>query len=323
MGAAGLSGPAVGPLRRFPGPPVLVTGAPRSGTTFVGDVLARAAGVRFVYEPFNFQIGVAGIPQQFTYVTAGTQRERELVPVVERLLAGRARFRSSTIDEPTSFARRVVRRTVGSRTQLQYRLAAARGGERWLLKDPLAVFASEWLHRRFGAPVVVTVRHPAAVVHSYLRLGWTFGLEDLAAQPDLVADHGLAELVGRGGGYERVESAARLWASVYTVLGHFLDRNDGFTDVRHEDVSVDPDAEFGRLYRHAGLGWDVRAQRYVRDVTGSHNRAAPDPGRVHTLRRDSRADLGRWRSELDAGDVATVRRITEPVAARWYAADAW
>jgi hypothetical protein len=316
VGAAGLTG-------RFTAPPVLVTGAPRSGTTFVGDVLAHARGVRFVYEPFNAQIGMTGIPQQFTHVSEGSRYEPVVAPLVEDLLRGRARFHASTIDGPTSVPRRVVRAVAGSRTQLHYRVDALRGGRRWLLKDPLAAFSAGWLHRRFGAPTVVTVRHPAAVVHSYLRLGWTFGLEDLAAQPDLIEAYGLGDVVGRGGGYEPVESAARLWTAVYTVLGAEVDRNDGVLDVRHEDVSRQPDAVFARVFAHVGLPYDAAVQRHVQHVTGSHNPAQPDDGRVHTLRRDSRADLGRWRRELDPAHVATIRQVTAGVASRWYDDDDW
>ncbi|MHA3702723.1 sulfotransferase [Jatrophihabitans sp. YIM 134969] len=302
---------------------MLVTGAPRSGTTFVGGVLATAAGVRFVYEPFNAQIGLTGIPQQFTYVAVGSRWEPVVAPLVEDLLHGRPRFHPSTIDAPVSGPKKLLRATLGSRTQVHHRVDVLRGGDRWLLKDPMAALSAEWLHRRFGAPTVVTVRHPAAVVHSYLRLGWTFGLEDLAAQPDLVEAFDLAELVGRGGGYERVESAARLWAALYTVLGTVTDRNDGVLAVRHEDVSAQPDRWFAKLHAHVGLVYDLRAQRHVQATTGTHKPAAPTDDAVHTLRRDSRADLGRWRRDLEPADAATIRRITEPVAAGWYADDDW
>ena len=44
--------PAAGAHRLLP-PPILVTGAPRSGSTWVGNVLALDKRTGYVHEPFN------------------------------------------------------------------------------------------------------------------------------------------------------------------------------------------------------------------------------------------------------------------------------
>jgi len=53
--------------------PILVTGINRSGTTWVGQTLARAPGVALVYEPFSprHRRGIlrAPTPAWFTYVS--------------------------------------------------------------------------------------------------------------------------------------------------------------------------------------------------------------------------------------------------------------
>src|SRR5205085_6922094 len=57
-----------------------------------------------------------------------------------------------------------------------------------LVKDPIALFSSEWLADRFGMSVVVMIRHPAAFAASILRRGWRHRFLDFLEQPLLVRD---------------------------------------------------------------------------------------------------------------------------------------
>ncbi|HUH21151.1 MAG TPA: hypothetical protein VLZ09_04715, partial [Gaiellaceae bacterium] len=49
--------------------PILVTGAHRSGTTWVGKMLALAPGVGYVHEPFNPRFSAGRFDRYFTVVT--------------------------------------------------------------------------------------------------------------------------------------------------------------------------------------------------------------------------------------------------------------
>jgi hypothetical protein len=288
-------------------------------------MLALPREVGLVYEPFNVQIGLREVPRQFLYVTEGSPEEELAARMVTDLLAGRARFRPSEIMAARTFRQKLSRQVLTSRSSVRYRLIAINPVRtRWLVKDPMAAFASEWMHRRFGFQAVVVVRHPAAAVASYRRLGWRFGLDTLTTQPDLMRDH-LEPLLGGvdPAAVTPVEEGALLWTAYYTVLGRYLDRNPEMIVVRHEDISADPVAELAALYEPLGLDLTPRIRKAIERHTGTHNPAGPDPDRVHRLRRDSEADLGRWRTELAPADVATIKMITADVAARWYASDDW
>src|SRR5882672_1880226 len=55
--------------------PILVTGAHRSGSTWVGRMIARSPTIRYIHEPFNpdaFKPGIcaARFEREFTYVCA-------------------------------------------------------------------------------------------------------------------------------------------------------------------------------------------------------------------------------------------------------------
>ncbi|WP_075261386.1 sulfotransferase [Geobacillus thermocatenulatus] len=47
--------------------PILVTGAHRSGTTFVGKMLSLHPSIGYIQEPFNKDFGVKGIENWFLY----------------------------------------------------------------------------------------------------------------------------------------------------------------------------------------------------------------------------------------------------------------
>jgi hypothetical protein len=72
-------------------PPILVTGAHRSGTTWVGKMLALAPGVAYIHEPFNPRtppgLSPAPFDRYFTAVTAGN--EERYLPGLERTLGFR------------------------------------------------------------------------------------------------------------------------------------------------------------------------------------------------------------------------------------------
>ena len=47
--------------------PIFVTGAPRSGTTWVGKMLALSKKIGYIHEPFNTDHNIGRISKQFDY----------------------------------------------------------------------------------------------------------------------------------------------------------------------------------------------------------------------------------------------------------------
>src|SRR5690349_10463250 len=148
--------------------PILVTGAHRSGTTWVGKMLALAPGVAYIHEPFNPRtaagLSPAGFDRYFTVVT----RENE-----SRYRAGleqTIRFRYGLGAQLRSLRGVAdVARTGRDLVRVERaRLTHARP----LVKDPIALLSAEWLAETFGMDVVVLIRHPAAFAASLKRLGW-------------------------------------------------------------------------------------------------------------------------------------------------------
>lgn len=301
----------------------MVTGAPRSGTTFVGKMLALPYHVSYVDEPFNLLTGMEGVSTWFPYMTEGQAEHEKLVRDV---IEGRSSFKSSLLREETANPlRKLARDMFVSRENLEHKLDAYNPlKQRYLIKDPIAAFSTEYLHREFDFHTVIVMRHPASMVASHKRLGWRYNLDDFKHQEALMEDH-LKDVLHTVDALKvgLVEEAAYLWLAVNSVLEKYAERNDKMTIVRHEDISNEPLPEFLRLYDKFDLPFSQRVQKKIKEHTSSQNSADPKDNVAHQLKRDSVANLARWKKILTEKEIEVVRRITSPLADKYYTAAEW
>jgi hypothetical protein len=302
------------------GKPILVTGAHRSGTTWVGKMLALAPGVAYLHEPFSPKtpkgLSPAGFDRYFTVVTSANERRYRsgLQRTLEQRydLATQLRWARSWRDVariPRDYAR--LRRTRGS-------------AGRPLVKDPIALLSAEWLAESFGMDVVVLIRHPAAFAASLKRLGWKHSFATFVQDgrvPEVLRPYE-AEIREQG---ERpgdiLAQAALLWRLLYNAVDGYRERHPGWAFVRHEDASAAPVATFERLYAQLGLDFTPWARETIARSSASDNPAAlPTP---HAIELDSAASLGRWRGDLTAEEVETLRERTRDVWPRFYSDEDW
>ena len=311
------------------GPPLLVTGMPRTATSWVGKMLEASGGLVYVNEPMNPQHppgrspGVlrAEVTHAFQYISE--DNEREWLPAFRDTV--RLRF------HPLAELRRNHRPYDLARTA-KYTAGFALGrlrGRRALLDDPYAVFAAPWLSRRVGCRVVVTVRDPVATVSSWRRLGWAPRLGELLAQPALVRDRLArfapdleAAVAANGDRADGIGQASLLWRVIYGTVAGYRDEVPGLEVVRHEDLSADPVPAFASLYERLGLPFGPAAEQAIRAATsagagGGAMRWSVSGGGVSKTaarRLDSRANLQVWRERLTDEEVATIREATADVA---------
>lgn len=304
---------------------ILVTGSTRSGTTFLGKMLALPSEVGYVQEPFNCRRGLASVEEYFLYLYDGMPSEEAQRSMVAALLEGRGSFRRLPILEGPSLSRKVGRLLGKSESNLVYLWTRVNPRvKRLLLKDPFACLASEYLHRHFGVSVIVLMRHPAAFVTSMLRLGHPSHLTDLLDQPALVEHH--LQDVRRNvstNDLTMVEQLATVWLCLYGVLQTFSARNPGMILLRHEDLSVDPEDVISSLYCQLDLPFTSKIRQTVREHTRSDNPVDPTANQPHVLKRNSQENAVRWKGILSGKDVDTIRGITSPIARDYYADDSW
>lgn len=309
------------------GPPILVTGSHRSGTTWVGRMLAAAPGVVYLSEPFSITdppepaICEARFHHWFTYV--GDANEAEYLDPFRRMVG--LEYRPLTA-------------LGGARSLWQLRRAGAdyrrfrhgrHNGSRPLLKDPLAFFSSEWLASRFGASVVVTIRHPAAFANSIMRLKWTHPFSHFLDQPLLMESflHPFEEEIRAFAREEReiLDQAVLLWRIVYGTVLEYQRRHPEWIFVRHEDLSLDPVASFRDLFGRLGLEFTDDAKRTIVASSDARNprEAGTAPGDDYSVMRDSRASISNWKRRLTSEQIDRIRRGVADVSPAFYSESEW
>jgi hypothetical protein len=302
------------------GKPILVTGAHRSGTTWVGKMLALAPGVAYIHEPFNPRTAAGLSPARFDrYFTVVTsENEARYRPGLEQTIRFRYGLGAQLgslrgVADVARTGRDLVR--VG-RNRLT--------GRRPLVKDPIALLSAEWLAESFGMDVVVLIRHPAAFAASLKRLGWKHSFATFIQDgrvPEVVRpfEAEIREQAERPG--EILAQAALLWRLLYNAVDGYRERHPDWTFVRHEDASLDPVGTFERLYERLGLELTAAARAEIARSSDPDNPAAlPTP---HSVALASAASLGRWREDLAAEEVETLRERTRDVWPRFYADEDW
>jgi sulfotransferase family protein len=310
--------------------PILVTGAPRAGTSFVGKLLQAGGGLVYINEPMNPRHPPGGSPgvlnaavaHYFEYICDDNGEQwlsafRDTVSLRYHLLAELRANRA-----PYDLARLVKYATGFAVGRLR--------GEAALIDDPYAVMSVAWLVRRIGVRAVVIVREPVGFVGSWRNLGWTVDPGELLDQPLLMRDHleGFREeLQALSGSRDWLATSCLVWRAIYHAVDTVRRTTPEVLVCRYEDLSTEPLREFRRLYEGLGLGWTDAVEAAVSAGTsGGRGAARAHPwslrgglSRTGFRPMDSRGSLQSYRSRLGQEEIDRVLALTRDVRDRYYA----
>jgi Sulfotransferase domain len=309
---------------------ILVTGLPRTGTSWVGKMLEASGQVVYVNEPLNpshppgRSPGVlnADVSHRFQYICTENEEpwERAFADTLSLHYRPLAEIRRN--HAPYDLARLLKYGSEFTAGRLRGRVA--------LIDDPFAVLSSAWFAQRLGCKVVVCVRHPLGFVGSWQRLGWSAALDDLLDQPLLIRDllHPYVEEMRiLAGSADRLAGVTLLWRMAYTVLADLAGRLPLLVrPLRYEDLAADPITGFRELYDFCGLTWTGKVHRRV--VSASTGNVGAERPHTWSLRgglsrtafrpMDSRGALSSYRGRLTQHDIDRVHKLTADVVTRYY-----
>ncbi len=301
--------------------PILVTGAHRSGTTWIGKMLAIDPCTAYISEPLNVwhRPGVFRAPVNNWYQYICEENESEYLPAFYELLE----FEYHLWKEIRSIRSLKDFLRMGRDFRIFY--YGLEEGRRPLLKDPFAVFSAAWFARKLNSRVVISVRHPLAFVSSLKRLNWSFDFQDLLDQPLLMRDHlePYRSQMRSVQSEDVIGQAALLWKMIYQTVHSTLGLNPDFIIVRHEDLSRDPATGFRTLYRSLGLDFTYHVEKTILDSSSSQNPMELSRQKVHDVRLDSRANMANWKKRLTEDEIKRVREITGEVSQLFYTDAEW
>ncbi|OGO28033.1 MAG: hypothetical protein A2W33_06205 [Chloroflexi bacterium RBG_16_52_11] len=300
---------------------ILVTGAHRTGTTWVGKMLAAGGEAAYISEPLNIwhRPGVLRVPTRHWYTYLCTENEADYLPALRETLGlhyqAWAEIRSlRSVKDFLRMGRDWSAFLIGKLLR-----------KHPLLKDPFAVFSTAWFASRLDCRVVITVRHPAAFASSLKRLDWPFQFADLLEQPLLMRDRLSPyqdamqavppdDVIGQG---------SLLWKIIYQSVSQERKAHADYLLVRHEDLSREPVDEFRLLYDKLGLSFNRKAEKAIRSTSSTANPGEIPSQSAHSIKVNSQSNLSQWKQRLTAQEIERIRQITADVAAVYYPEEAW
>lgn len=303
--------------------PILVTGAHRSGTTWVGKMLAVDPDLAYISEPLNVfhRFGVLRVPTPHWYTYICDDNQQAYKPAFCEMIA----FQYHGWLEIKSL--RSVKDFLRMIRDWRNFIQAKRKKQSPLIKDPFAIFSTEWFANDLGCRVVIVVRHPAAVVSSLVRLGWNFDFTDLLEQPLLMRDwlepfRDNMELMLKAPD-DVIAQGSLLWRMVYQAVANLQKRHPEFIIVRHEDVSIDPLNEFEKIYSVLGMDFSKSAREKINDYSSIRNPKEISHRDIHSFRLNSRANIKNWQQRLTESEVLKVSQLTHDIATLFYSEEDW
>lgn len=289
---------------------ILVTGAPRSGTTPLGHMLSMLPGAVDLYEPMG-PTGDRRFSSRFPIPGENGFSLEDLDQFVSDM--GRLNLNFKPQWRPSHRGLiGIAARILGTRSLLSYRLAKVALSKRLLIwKDPHAAFCVPMAaHANFRS--VVSIRSPQAHAASFKRLGWISKINEIyprycAAFGEIQNfQHWITRL-----GNTPYGSAALLWHLIHSSIINMPQEARSRTYLFNlEKVAQNELGSYVELFSWLNETMPAKAKRALtqRELANPQS-AVPKSGRVHDFNRTAAQANSYWKKILTADEAQVVTEL--------------
>lgn len=278
--------------------PVFITGAPRCGSSWVGEIMGNCPNTRYIYEPFNhrWMPALSGQLPHFTYLG-----DESPVPQVVQQTAEDA-FRG--LQNWKQLARATYRR---------YWAAATRTANQVVIKDPTASLMSAWIARQFDVQILFVMRHPCGFASSLEALHWKLDVDRLLNQETLMQDHleDFRDVLNRAKDDKWLTRGA-LWGAIHTVFARQMQSHPDWRLVKYEDLCRDPLRQFENLAQEFGLELNQPTRQKIEALS------AIDSTDSGSTQRKSRLMPDIWQQRMSQGEIDAVMGVVTEFGLEFY-----
>ena len=264
--------------------PILLTGLPRTGTTWASRAVAAATRSRVAHEPFNWKLHPDRVGYHMKYMLAGS-KDVTLLELLHSAMKPKFPF-----------------------------LSRFRRSRRVLIKDVHICLAIEYLWEQLRPLIIILVRHPCAMASSWSNLGLEARsrLDLLLAQRRLMQDHLAPFESHMNSEDDYFFEIGAYWGASYYVLSRLAEKHEDWQWVTHEALCVQSLTRFEQLLNDLGMELEGAGRSALCDFLDKHNRERKKKEGAYALARVSVNEPDKWRSALAAEQIRAVTKGAEP-----------
>jgi len=287
---------------------ILVSGAPRSATTPVGNMLATARGTVSLYEPLGIT-GLQRINVRFPMTIASDGLTTDGLKQIANDLGHK---RSGGLRKQQRMGGFSMKRAVfGTRTLHSFRMARLQPWARNVIwKDPHAIMLVPDVVE-LGIDVIVTVRRALAHAASYQRLGWVSQASSVYPRwaerfgPCEICENAIPEAE------DTIISAALLWRMSYLPLLR-TGAIDKVSLVTSDRLMESERETYEALFNKLGLEPSSKTEAEL-SKQKSDTRSRPKGKVTHDWGRSVKAVNSYWSEVLSEEQIERVKELTADV----------
>jgi hypothetical protein len=302
---------------------IMLSGLPRSGTTWTAEVLGQAPDTFYLYEPDNEKFYFKTIllkdeVNQFPYLKKGS--ESPLYYKLWKDIFNRHSYEDVFPDKNNMrayYLEKMIGQKVGEvhETFFNYSDESKKDviqkrnvdhpkipmDQRLLIKSVDNIFALDWLDYHFDFIPLIIIRHPANTISSYMKLHFQDSWRNIFSQEDLVKDYFKDILPKLNRKTEIIDKMAIQLSAAYYVVNEQLQNHPNWMIIRHEDLCEDPVKQFKKLYKTLDLKWTSNVKQFIKDSNA--------PGKGYKTNRIAKEEINKYKTLLSKEQIQKIREI--------------
>ncbi len=311
-------------LTKIPEHTVLVTGAGRSGTSWLGKLLDASPRVFYKHEPDNWTYvpWFRNIPSRLDDVPENDSYREEVIGALERSFWTHCLHFVAPPDFPKKFLRHRLWRLMNLGLRAHRKLGLGDGPSftipRWMFREDISqihfvvksVMSNlrlAWLHRNFPTfRLLLIIRHPGGYLSSWLRgardHGWA-GFGDKSRLNGTLLPFPRAEHEKYAPAYHhgsRFERELIYWIIVNETPLLELAESSALKVVVYEELCSDTEGVLRRVYEHCGIPLGESTKRFIEASTSKHQDG------FYSVFKDPSRVAEQWREVLSSEQIETV-----------------
>ncbi|MFC1887843.1 sulfotransferase [Candidatus Cloacimonadota bacterium] len=282
---------------------ILLVSVPRSGSTWIGSVIAHEKNSFMVYEPDNEEVNLRAAfykrkYSRYPYLT-GRDNSTEYYALFNRVF-NKIVFPDKRNSMYLHKQKQKILRRLFKRRTLQIMSYDEGKKITKLVKSVHCGLALEFLIKNFQFKPVILLRHPANIALSFQKMNLSESEIDLSADNKLYNDY-LKPY------YLKIEQLRQPLEKIGFQIGffyfYFAELKKKYKDImiiNHDEIINDPEKEFKKLFASLGLIWSNMVEHFV----SSTNK----PGEGHQIYRVLDNEKDKWKIHFSEDQLEQLRK---------------